>query len=240
MQTTRYNISEKNNIKLAVIADLHGKLNIKIINNLIKEKPDYIISPGDFFDRHKLTNEKIREDFVSTQLRYLRGLLNIAPVIMSVGNHESHLTEEEIDMVKSTGAIYLDNSYVIINDIAFGGLSSCISYNDLHVNKKEYSSINESFINEYCKLKNYKVLLSHHPEYFDKYLYNKDIDLILSGHAHGGQIRIFGKGIFSPGQGFFPKYTSGKYKNMIISRGLVNTVKIPRLFNRGEILYINI
>ena len=64
-------------------------------------------------------------------------------------------------------------------------------------------------------------------------------DLILSGHAHGGQIRLFGRGLFAPGQGIFPKYTSGIHGSMIISRGLSNTGgMIPRLFNRREIVYI--
>jgi predicted MPP superfamily phosphohydrolase len=81
--------------------------------------------------------------------------------------------------------------------------------------------------------------LCHHPEYRDKYLKDRSIDLILSGHAHGGQIRLLGRGLYAPGQGIFPKYTSGIHANMIISRGLSNTAGfIPRLFNPREIVYI--
>ena len=84
--------------------------------------------------------------------------------------------------------------------------------------------------------------MSHHPEYYDKYLYvyDNDIDLVLSGHCHGGQIRLFGRGLFAPDQGILPKLTKGVYKKMIISAGLSNTAKpIPRLFNPTEIVYIS-
>ena len=76
-------------------------------------------------------------------------------------------------------------------------------------------------------------------------LINRNIDLVLSGHAHGGQFRLFGQGFFSPGQGWFPKYTSGihrgKYGRMIISKGMANTVRVaPRLFNPTEVVYIEV
>ena len=76
-------------------------------------------------------------------------------------------------------------------------------------------------------------------------LSNRDIDLVLSGHAHGGQFRLFGQGFFAPGQGWFPKYTSGihhgKHGRMIISKGMANTVKFaPRLFNPTEVVYIEV
>lgn len=85
----------------------------------------------------------------------------------------------------------------------------------------------------------FKILLCHHPEYRDRYLKDMKIDLILSGHAHGGQIRIAGQGLFAPGQGLLPKYTAGMHGNMIISRGLSNTASfIPRLGNPTEIVYL--
>ena len=89
----------------------------------------------------------------------------------------------------------------------------------------------------------YHILLSHHPEYWEPYLMNRRIDLVLSGHAHGGQIRLFGHGLYAPGQGCWPKYThgvhTGVFGTMIISAGLSNTGGIiPRLFNPREIIYI--
>jgi hypothetical protein len=82
----------------------------------------------------------------------------------------------------------------------------------------------------------YKVLLSHHPEYFG--LIKDYADLILAGHSHGGQIRLFGHGLFAPGQGFLPKYSKGRYENMIVSAGLANTTWVPRLFNPTEIVIV--
>ena len=91
----------------------------------------------------------------------------------------------------------------------------------------------------------YHILLSHHPEYWEPYLMNRRIDLVLSGHAHGGQIRLFGHGVYAPGQGCWPKYTrgihTGAFGTMVISTGLSNTGGIiPRLFNPREIVYIRL
>ena len=88
----------------------------------------------------------------------------------------------------------------------------------------------------------YKILLCHHPEYFPLYLRDRDIDLVLSGHAHGGQIRIFNHGLFAPGQGIWPQYTAGMHEGkMIISTGLANTGGlIPRINNDTELVVIKL
>lgn len=105
-----------------------------------------------------------------------------------------------------------------------------------------------AWLDTFVQVPRYRILLSHHPEYWcleEPMLSNRDIDLVLSGHAHGGQFRLFGQGFFAPGQGWFPKYTSGihhgKYGRMIISKGMANTVKMaPRLFNPTEVVYIEV
>lgn len=93
----------------------------------------------------------------------------------------------------------------------------------------------------------FKILLCHHPEYWrhkDPVLSELNIDLTLSGHAHGGQIRIFRHGIFAPGQGLLPKYTDGvhhgKYGKLVVSRGLANTAWIPRFGNCPEVVVIRL
>ncbi len=96
-----------------------------------------------------------------------------------------------------------------------------------------------AWLQDFAAQDGYKILLCHHPEYRDRYLKDLPIDLVLSGHAHGGQIRIAGQGLFAPGQGFFPYYTSGVHGNMVISRGLSNTASfIPRLGNPTEVIYL--
>ena len=82
----------------------------------------------------------------------------------------------------------------------------------------------------------YKVLLSHHPEYLP--LVEPYADLIVSGHSHGGQFRLFGRGLFAPGQGWFPKYSRGQYGKMIVSAGLTNTTWVPRINNPTELVII--
>ena len=105
-----------------------------------------------------------------------------------------------------------------------------------------------SWLDQFSKLSGYKVLLSHHPEYYDQIdsvhvapetPSTPSVDLLLCGHTHGGQWRLFNRGLFAPGQGFFPKYSKGEYGRMVISAGLTNTTWIPRINNPTEIVYIN-
>lgn len=100
-----------------------------------------------------------------------------------------------------------------------------------------------SWLHDFAASSGYHILLSHHPEYYP--FIPSSIDLVLSGHAHGGQWNYYSfkdrrwKGIFAPGQGLFPKYTSGMYGKMIVSRGLANTTWVPRICNPTEVVYVN-
>ena len=97
---------------------------------------------------------------------------------------------------------------------------------------------------EFAAVDGYKILLSHHPEYYEEYIRDLNVDLTLSGHAHGGQWRIFGRGLFAPGQGILPKYDSGLYEKngttMIVSRGLGNSTFPLRFNNCPEIIIITL
>ena len=104
-----------------------------------------------------------------------------------------------------------------------------------------------AWLHEFENETGYKILLSHHPEYWkltEPFLYARNIDLVLAGHAHGGQVRLLGHGIYAPGQGIFPKYTSGihigKQGMIVISRGIANTSRVPRLWNPPEIVCLNL
>lgn len=105
------------------------------------------------------------------------------------------------------------------------------------------------WLEDFEKQDGFKILLCHHPEYWklqEPMLAERKIDLVLAGHAHGGQIRLFGHGLFAPGQGVLPKYTGGLHRgehgNMVISRGLSNTAPrpIPRLFNPPEVVIVGL
>lgn len=88
----------------------------------------------------------------------------------------------------------------------------------------------------------FKLLLCHHPEYFAPLVQGLDIDLTLAGHAHGGQVRLGTQGIYSPGQGFFPKLTSGFYfdDKLFVSRGMTNSACAPRLWCPCELVMVRL
>ena len=209
----------KSSFSLIVISDLHNKPYKKILNIIKEEKPDAILIVGDLVDRHRKTYNRV--------IPFLKSLVKIAPTYMSFGNHEVIFPIISRKEFCDTGVHVLDNNYESFHDILIGG-------NTPFTNDKWLKAFEEE--------KKFKILLNHHPEDFENYLSEKNLDLILSGHAHGGQIRVFGKGLFAPGQGLFPKYTHGKYGHMIVTSGLANTAApfIPRIGNPTEIVKINL
>lgn len=109
-------------------------------------------------------------------------------------------------------------------------------------------STESGWLDDFEREAGYKILMCHHPEYWsmrEPMIRDRKIDLVLSGHAHGGQWRIAGRGIYSPGQGLLPEYTGGMHKgpygSLIISRGLSNPyVAIPRWGNPCEAVYVEL
>lgn len=240
-------------LRIALLADLHDREFGCIIDSLKAHKPEIICIAGDVVHRVDTNTDGL----VIHQMRYvlplLKGCAEIAPTFMSLGNHEWTLCDEDIAVIEETGVTILDNSFVQYKDVVIGGLSSAgvTAYREYRNNKSERypdwdygdrpdtTEPDVSWLDAMCEQDGYKILLCHHPEYRDRYLRDMPLDLIVSGHAHGGQIRLFGIGLFAPGQGILPKYTSGIHRNMIISKGLANTAgTIPRLFNPREVVYI--
>ncbi len=94
-----------------------------------------------------------------------------------------------------------------------------------------------SWLADFTAQEGYRVVLSHHPEYFP--LVPDAVNLVFSGHAHGGQWRIMGHGLFAPGQGFWAKWTRGVYEGrLVVSAGLINTTRVPRICNPTEVVFI--
>lgn len=127
-------------------------------------------------------------------------------------------------------------------EITVGGLTSAFYNKCEFYDPKENMKIvpNLEWLNEFEKQDGYKILLDHHPENYELYTKDMNIDLILSGHNHGGQIRLSGKGVYARNQGFFPNYDGGMFDNkLVISRGLSNTMPFPRLLIQQS-LYIYI
>lgn len=250
MKLTRLNIVN-NRIKgrkvFAVISDLHGCDPAPATEYLRQIQPDFILAPGDIFEMLDGSCDGTNESgFV-----LLGEAAKIAPTFFCAGNHElggvrswslkwkfSHgapaqYSAENRKKLTETGAYILENSYVFCGGMAFGGLESGLT--------NDGGKPRLGWLNDFCRASVPKILLCHHPEYYKKYLSGLDIDLIVSGHAHGGQWRFFGRGVFAPGQGIFPKYTAGVYDNrLVVSTGLKSGGHIPRIFNEPEVVEITV
>lgn len=249
LKLTEYTIktSQKNvNLNFAVVADLHAKNPHKILEILRRIRPEMIFCTGDIFECFDKQNDELNKNgFI-----FFDGAVKIAPVYYCFGNHEVEGEEHEsypvvagyksipseiLEYLNELGVhVVLDSYEYIYDNIAIGGLVSSLNRHD--------GMPNLNFAHAFESIDAYKILICHHPEYYPKYLENMDFDIILSGHAHGGQWRVFGRGIYAPGQGLFPKYTSGIYGNkLVVSRGCSNNTRpipVPRFFNPTEILSI--
>lgn len=223
--------------RIAHISDLHnaqfGKNNSALIKRLRESKPDIIAITGDSVDsRH--TNFEIT-------LNFIEQAMDIAPCYFVVGNHESRFEEEEYQSFENRlidfGVIVLHNEAV---NIERGGEKITICGVDDPMLDENFS---ENLKN--CAVENeFTILLSHRPESFAEYVEN-GYNLVLSGHGHGGQVRIpFFGGLYVPGQGFLPEFDAGIYTdgdtNMIVSRGIGNSVIPIRINNSPEIIIIDL
>lgn len=262
MKTRYHNLlaEVRKQYKIALVADLHDHPYGTIIDSFSKEKPDFITVNGDILYAaisgygifEHVPESPQHFNFTQYAQYFLKDAVQIAPVLFSTGNHELYLNEADKFFLKEIGVVFLDNSFCIIDDLVFGGLSSSYKYlantgtaftKEEHRSRWDivFSRVNTFWLDEFERQEGYKILLSHHPEFYDRYLRSRNIDLILSGHAHGGQIRLFGHGLFAYGQGLFPKYTDGLIdRKMIVSRGLSNTSWIPRIGNPTELVYVNL
>ena len=234
IKITEYNFSA-NNVQTSVfafISDLHNFPNQPILEIVKNSGADAVLVPGDFIHDTCLYERG---------LDFLRRSSKIKPTFCTLGNHERKFDGDIISLVKETGAVLLDSESVIFKGINIGGLSSGYKFGAEQKRLGKTPEPDIEWLEKYSKQDGYKILLSHHPEYYVPYIKHLPIDLILSGHAHGGQIRLFGQGIIAPGQGFFPKYTNGIYdERLIVSRGIGNQFIVPRFNNPPEIIIIKI
>lgn len=232
-------------LRAAVAADLHSHDGSAAIEKIAKYAPDLIFAPGDIMNG----TDKYRVDaaFNINGFDFLKKCREIAPVFYSLGNHERGMTKENQSILSHYGIVLLDDQLTTYNGIVIAGLSS--GYKNGIAKRKETPEPNLKLIEELRGTNGFRILLSHHPEYFDKYLSSvgsNAAELVISGHAHGGQWRIpFGPGIYAPGQGIFPKYTGGIHESktgskLAVSRGMSNTVVFPRFFNPREIVFLEI
>lgn len=241
-------LNEGQSVRIVVVADLHstyyGENQEHIINKIKEQNPDIIALPGDIIDDHE--SEDGAKDF-------LDGIRGIAPTYYVIGNHELWTGEYERmkEMVASYGHTVLTNES---KTIEVNGVELCISGVDdpdmlRYSNDEDIRAMQseEELLYGFADVDDsvFNLLLAHRPERY--HMYQKyDFDLVLSGHAHGGQIRVPGiiNGLFAPDQGFFPKYAGGRYdendQTMIVSRGLGFNSLVPRIFNPPEVVVVDI
>jgi predicted MPP superfamily phosphohydrolase len=230
-----------NEYKIVHLSDLHsksfGENQKRLVDKVKRLEPDIIVFTGDLVDR-KCYDEK-------TSLALMEQLIYIAPLYYVTGNHEwwSGRFASLEDKLIQLGVNVLRNTHEKMtresSHITIVGIDDPASSNEIGIIENELQKslggVDDS---------SFKVLLSHRPEYFSIYT-AYDIDLTISGHAHGGQIRLpFIGGLVAPNQGFFPRYTAGKYQNgrsmMVVSRGLGNSIIPQRIFNRPEVVVITL
>jgi len=246
MKITRYQITAgklKKPMKAALVADLHNERHDRVIDSLKEEKPDIILIAGDLMEDLDLVGD-CADRRNERGFSFLEKAVSIAPVFYGHGNHERLVAPEHAERIRSIGAVWLQDAQTYFDNgfgkISIGALASGFCGFSQGISKKTPPP-NVAFLDEFEKTDGFRLLICHHPEYYPKYLKGRGLDLIVSGHAHGGQWRFFGHGVFAPGQGLFPKYTEGIHDGrFIISRGLANHTPFPRFFNERELVYIDI
>lgn len=249
LKTVRYTItSGKINTPMciALITDLHsckyGADQKTLIDAVDKEKPDVILLGGDIFD------DVIPDDNTKT---FLTAIAKRYPCYYVTGNHEywSRCVDEMLDWLRANDIEDIGGKTIQTN---INGNEICLSgLND--PDEARYTGKGDGMVTELERTKNerddtaFTMLLTHRPSFVNLYK-DAGFDLVLAGHAHGGQWHIPGilNGTFAPDEGWLPKFAGGRYSfdngsEMIVSRGLAReSTRIPRIFNRPELVIINL
>ena len=227
--------------RIAQVSDFHnaemGEENKKLISMLKESNPDIIILTGDMI--------YCRNPKPGIALCFAEEAMKIAPCYYVTGNHEARIDNyaEFKNGLIDRGVIVLENAKVNIEKS--GEKITIIGVNDPLFKNDGISGNSENVINTRLKKlmsedNGYTILLSHRPELFKTYV-NNNVDLVFSGHAHGGQVILpFIGGLAAPNQGIFPKYYKGIYSEsdtkMIVSRGIGRSVVPVRVNNRPEVV----
>ena len=232
------------NIRIVELADLHnseyGEGNSKLIEKIRLLKPDLIFYAGDMMN--------YQENDYSVLFNLSDKLSKVAPIYACYGNNEldQQLFEDKKfkDELEKHGVNLLSNEaedvkvkHTVIELIA---ISDDIKQFDIETNNSK------KFLNSLGPTDKCRICLTHYPELFEKKLLNWGIDVAFAGHAHGGHVRIPKVGgLYSNGEGFFPKYTEGVEETedgaqLVISRGLGNHNLIPRINNQPELVVADI
>ncbi len=231
LDITHYHITAptlSGSYRLALVADLHNCRWKKIADAIFRAQPDAVVIAGDLLEN--------TDDGGDRALAFLREITPKIPVFYGLGNHEKFLGEADFSRIRETGAVLLINESVSFGELTIGAVGP-----ELRGNKGEIADVHRTFLSSFAKEDGCRILLCHRPEWYFRAVRDLDIPFVLSGHAHGGQVRIFTIPVFSPGQGLFPKYAQGMHEGrLIVSRGLGNHTIVPRFFNAPELCIVDI
>lgn len=233
-------------IRLVVLTDYHGcdygENGAELVALTAGADPDLILLVGDMFSADGDAEE---------ELTMFRALADIASAWYVTGNHEywEYDVPALTARISETGVTVLDQTCVTVE--AAGQKINLCGVPDPYA--MVYAGAPDTAVQLNCAAEQidpeaYTILLAHRPEMLADYAALGKFDLVLSGHAHGGQVRIPGviNGLYAPNQGWFPQYAGGRYEQdgttMLVSRGLSDQVQmgIPRIFNRPELLIVEL
>lgn len=238
--------------RLILLSDLHdksfGRENSRLIAKVQEQSPDAIFLDGDMIDRSADSAD------VQKLLRLIERLCEIAPVYFAPGNHELEYMQTDaalLTQVAESGAVVVNDSYV---DVTLAGQPLRIGGTMGHAfyfgrSEEEFSASPEyQFLKSFEETDVPKICLAHMP---DTFIFNGaydlwDVDLVLSGHTHGGLIRLpFIGGLYAPMQGWFPEYDRGYYRlgehmQMVVTSGLAGYGMLPRINNQPEMVVIDL
>lgn len=248
LKTVTYNVKSPkidSKIKLSLVTDLHscyyGKNQKKLLNKIEKYQPDVVLLGGDIFD--DVLDDNNAKVFVDALAQKYK-------TYYVSGNHEwwSKRMDNMFDYLTDKGIVVLRGNTDVIkigeNIISVSGIDDP----EVNVYDSAYPAWEKQLeeVGEKAEEDIFNLLLSHRTENAEKY-FQYDFDAVLSGHAHGGQFGIpfILNGLYAPNQGFFPKLAGGMYdfdgRKLIVSRGLSReSTRIPRIFNRPELVFVNI
>ena len=234
----------KKGLRIVMISDLHGRSYLQSIPEMIaREEPDLILFAGDMVeDRHHAQTKRVSYPF-------FRDVAKIAPVYAVFGNHERRVAwQEEVRReMEEAGIVLLENRMITVpvkeENVTVLGLDEGSGLHErFHTKAPQAEQL--ALLKECEKSGGLRIVIEHYPENFAKagdLSYNQcAFEVMAAGHAHGGQVRLpWIGGLYAPGQGVFPRYTKGLYRennaNLVVSNGLGGQWYLPRFGNRPSI-----
>lgn len=236
-------LTEEQSFHVAIITDLHshiyGRDQTPLLKKVLQEQPDAVFLVGDIYD-NVIPPEGVR--------LLLAGLRDKVPLFYVTGNHEywTHDMESVLALFKEYGVAVLQDQWkeVVLNGvpIVIGGVCDPVRAK-WEKGYDPYAAMEQGFAD--LPENKFSILLAHRPTWFDRYS-AYPFDLVVSGHNHGGQVRIpfLLNGLYGPDEGFFPEYPGGIYqeggKTLIVSRGLSVNLRLPRVWNPPELVILHV